>query len=180
MNKSIVVRSKKTFFKAKHFVITETLVKAGNRQEKRFDVERKPTVAILPVTEDGKVYLIREYRYLYKKTMLGIVAGFVEENEKPLIAAKRELQEETGLKAKKWKKMATIEMARSVVKATTHLFLATGLEQKTSSPDFDEDITVVKIPLTQLVEDVMYGKIHTAISMIAILMLDKLLKQSAL
>lgn len=168
------VVSEETIFSTDKFIIKKSLLSINGAKRIYYDVWRNPVVTIFPLTEKNELYLISEYRYLFKKSVLGSVAGFMDKDESPLQAAKRELQEETGLKAKKWKDLGVVDLARSVLKSQVHFFLAQDISLGDSNPEDDEEISLVKIPLKDAVEKVINGQITTAASIIGILMIDKL------
>lgn len=137
-------------------------------------IQRKSTVSVFPVTKNHELYLVRQYRYLHKKVTTEAMAGFIDPGESPLVAAKRELAEETGLTAKEWKQLVVMEVAASVLKGTNYLYLAQDLKIGLASPEEDEDIELVKLPFAKAVSKVMRGDINHAASMIGILMLGKI------
>ena len=140
-------------------------------------VKRRPTVVVIPVTEDGYVYLIKQYRYLFGEILLEAVAGFVDKDESPLHAAKRELKEETGISAGSWEEVAKLDMAASVIKAQVHLYLCRDLELGTPEPEEDEDIEVVKMSLKDAIDKVLQGEITTSATATGLLLIDKILKR---
>ncbi len=170
--------SEKTIFKAKLFDVSEVGIKLKSGREVVHHVaKRRPTVCVLPLTKNNEVYLVSQYRYMLKKNSLELMAGFIDAGEDPLTAAKRELDEETGIKAKNWKELMTVDMSASVFNAVSYLFLAQDLEQGIAHPEEEEDITVVKMPLEEAVEKVITGQMTTTMSIIGILLLDKLVKE---
>lgn len=173
--------SQKPVFKAQLFDVKEIEFRNEAGKKKVHHVaERVPIVSVLPLTDSYEIYLISEYRYTLKKTIIEAVAGHVEKNETTIGAAKRELKEEAGIVASQLEEIARVEMSGSVFKSRTHLFLAKGLEIGDNKPDEDEEITVVKMPLSLAVEKVMNGEINHASSMVGILMLDKLRRDKKL
>jgi len=173
--------SEKTVLKAHLFDVNQVdLTLKSGRKVVHHVVKRRPTVCVLPVTADNQIYLVSQYRYMLKKHTLELMAGFVDKNEEPLSSAKRELAEETGLTAKKWELLMTVDMAASVFDAVSYLYLAQELSEGIAHPEEDEDITVVKMPLEEAVEKVIAGQMNTTMSIIGILFLDKLLKEKKL
>ena len=173
--------SQKTILRAKLFDVKQIEFENKNGKKKiHHQAERVPIVSIFPLTDSYEIYLLSQYRYMLKKTVIEAVAGHVEKKETIIAAAKRELKEEAGITAMQLEEIARIEMAGSVFKSTTNLFLAKGLEIGDNKPDDDEEIAVVKMSLSEAVEKVMTGEINHATSMLGILILDKLRAQGKL
>lgn len=169
--------SSKPVYNAKLFDVQEYHIKLKSGREVVHNVvERKPTVHVLPVTDKKEIYLISQYRYMLKETVLEAVAGFIDEGESPLQAAKRELHEETGIQATSWEEIGKFEMSGSVVRGQTYMFLARDLELKTPEPEEDEEITLVKMPLKEAVEKVFRGEITISATVAGILLVEKLIK----
>ncbi len=171
----------KTVLEEKFFRIIE--VEVGEKEGKKIYhkvVEANPTVSIFPITNKYEIYLIDQYRYFYGKKVLGAISGNIDKGETALVAAKRELEEETGLAATQWELLSQIELSRSVVNRKAYLYLARDITLGKAHPEDDEDITLVKIPLSEAVEKVFSGEITHAASIIGILMLDKLRKEKRL
>lgn len=177
----IKIISQKSIFKTERFEIKKTEIEpAKGKKKNKYDVFRRPTVLIFPLTDSYEIYLISQYRYLYKKNIIDAIAGFIEEGENALVAAKRELKEETGLTAMQWEEIARIEMSASVIKATSHLFLAKGLEKGEAAPEEGEKMNLVKMPLEEAVRRIILGEINMSATMIGILLLDRLKREKKL
>lgn len=173
--------SQKSILKAKFFEIKEQEVLLPNNTKHKYEiVERRSTVDIFPLTDKYDIYLISQYRPIFKKRVLEAVAGHIEMGETSLIAAKRELKEETGMSGSQWEEIGRIQTSASVVKHTAHLFIARDLEEGKPSPDAGEDIMLVKLSLKEAVEKVMTGEITIAPTIIGILLLDKLRSEKKL
>lgn len=140
-------------------------------------VKRMPTISVIPITEDGHIYIVGQERYLLERFNWELMAGFVDKGEDVLTAAKRELKEETGLSAKVWKKIAEIEMSATAVRATSHMFVAKELEIGKPQPEEGEYITVKKVTIKKAVDMVTKGEVISAVSMAGILLVDRLLKE---
>ena len=167
--------SQKSILKGKFFEVKEQEVLLPDKSKHKYEiVERRSTVNIFPLTDKYDLYLISQYRHLFKKRMLEAVAGHIERNETSLTAAKRELKEEVGMSGSQWEEIARIQTAASVIKHTAHLFIARDLEEGEPNPDAGEDIMLVKLSLEEAVEKVMTGEIDLAPTMIGILLLNKL------
>lgn len=175
------IKSEKEILSADLFkVYDQHLVGPDNIERIYKIVRRRPTVSVIPLTEDNEIYLVGQDRPLLEKFSWALMAGFIDEGESPEEAAQRELKEEIGLEASHWRKLAEIETAASVVKSTSHLYIASTLIEGKSNPDEGEHLTVKKVKLSEAVEDVLEGKINTAISIAGILLADKLIQTKQL
>lgn len=173
--------SQKPILKAELFNVSEIeLENSAGKRKIHHEAERIPIVSVFPLTDSYEIYLISEYRYMLKKTVLQAVAGHVGKKETTIASAKRELKEETGISAHQLEEIARVEMSGSVFKSKSYLFLAKGLEIGDNKLDDGEEIVLVKMPLSSAVEKVMSGEINHATSMLGILMLDKLRMQKKL
>ncbi len=107
------------------------------------DIVRHPgAVAIVPLLGDGRVVLIRQFRYAAGKTILEIPAGTLELGEPPLECAVRELREETGYAAKELEPLLSCFMAPGYSDEVIHFFVARGLSVVGDDPEDDEKITL--------------------------------------
>lgn len=180
MNKWKIL-SERTILSAKLFDVKEQRVVLPNGKKRTYSVIKKdPVVIIFPLTNSLELYLTSQYRYLYGEEILEAVAGYIDKNESPLLAAKRELKEEAGLIGSHWEELARFKMASSVIKSTTHLFLAKDLEETESEPDEGEYIKIIKVPLKDAVSKVLSGEITTSSTIAGILILNELKKQKKL
>lgn len=98
------------------------------------------SAVILPVDEEQRVMLVRQYRLPAGGKLWELAAGRVDPGEKPLAAARRELIEETGLRARRWKLLAKLYPTPGYVSERMHLYLATGLTEGEPQPMDDERI----------------------------------------
>ena len=117
-------------------------------------------VCVVPVTDEGEIICVRQYRYAVGRTVLEIPAGKLDSREEiPLDAAVRELREETGATAKKMTYMGEYFSSPAILDECIHMFLAEGLEFGETDLDEDEFIETVKIPVDELVGMIMRGEI---------------------
>lgn len=179
MKKPHVVSSQPVF-QAKLFNVKEIKLQYPNGNIRtHYAAERQRTSIVLPLTDKYELYLVSQYRYLIGKTTLEAVAGFINKGETPLQCAKRELSEEAGIIAEQWEQLLQIESV-SVFEAKEYIFLAKGLEIGKQHFDEDENIVVVKLSLEEAVQKVLYGEITTAVSIIGIMVLDRLKREKKL
>lgn len=127
-------------------------------------------VAIVPMTEDGKVIIERQFRYPLNRVITEIPAGKLDsKSEDRLSAAKRELEEETGYLADEWIELGDYIPAAAYCDEVITMYLAKGLHMGTRNLDEDEFLNVETVSLEELVEDVMRGKIADGKTQAAIL-----------
>lgn len=142
------------------------------------EIVRHPgAVCVVPVTDEGEVIMVRQFRYAFGEVLLEVPAGKLEPNEDPLLAALRELEEESGAVAEHIEHMGELYTTVAIFDEKIQMYLATGLTYKNAHPDEGEFLEVEKIPLKTLVDMVMDGKIKDAKTQIAILKADKILSE---
>lgn len=132
-----------------------------NSMEGEFGIIRHPGASLaVPITDSGKVVILRQYRFACSRRILEFPAGTLESGESPLESIKREVQEESGYSAKRWDNLGEMLPCPGYSDETIHLFLArdlTKLEQKPEG-DADEDIEVLKIAPERLNEIIASGE----------------------
>ncbi|MGN0803189.1 MAG: NUDIX hydrolase [Candidatus Faecivicinus sp.] len=132
--------------------------------------------AVLPVDEDGNVYLVRQFRAPVDRVLLEIPAGKLDyKGEDRLEAARRELREETGLSAETWTHLNDMLSTVGFCDECISLFLARGLSAGDCDPDDDEFLNVVKMPFSEAVDMVMNNEISDAKTICALMMAWKIL-----
>jgi ADP-ribose pyrophosphatase len=135
-------------------------------------------VAIIPLLDDGRVLMERQYRYAHGRVFFEIPAGKLDSAEEdPLDAAVRELREETGATAERMTYLGRIDTTPALINEKIHLYLAEGLKFGERDLDEDEFLEVEAVPLETLVDMVMSGEIKDSKTQIAVLKLDKLIRE---
>lgn len=134
-------------------------------------------VCVIPVTDDGKVIIERQFRYPIYQVITEIPAGKLDsKDEDRLLAAKRELREETGYTADKWTDLGVYYPAPAYSDEKITMYMAQGLHKGEQDLDDDEFLNVVEVPLTELLEAVMDGTITDGKTQICIMKAANLLK----
>jgi ADP-ribose pyrophosphatase len=133
-----------------------------NPEHHRHTVVHPGAVAILPFDAAGNVLLIRQFRPATKQWLLEIPAGTLEKGEAPLACAKRELIEEIGFAAKKWKALGEIFTAPGFCSEKIFLFEARGLTPAFLEKDEDEHIELAVTKYSSVLRAVRSGKIIDA------------------
>ena len=137
------------------------------------DVVRHPgAVAVVALTEDGRICLVRQYRTALGRVTVEIPAGKLSPGEDPLECAGRELLEETGMSAEKIAFLTTIASSDGFCDELIHIYMATGLTFSRSDPDADEFINVDLVPLDELIDAVLDGRIEDAKTVVGALICD--------
>jgi 8-oxo-dGTP pyrophosphatase MutT (NUDIX family) len=132
-------------------------------------VEMRPSCGVVAVNDDNQIALVGQWRYVHNKYSLEIPTGGSEQDEIPLDAAKRELQEETGLTAAAWTSLGSTDNSNGVTTDVAHLFLARNLTAGTPIPQGDEQVELRWMPFVDAVLSVMKGEITESVSVAGIL-----------
>ena len=135
-------------------------------------------VCVVPVTEDGKVVVERQYRYPIDRVITEIPAGKLDSKEENrLEGAQRELWEETGITADSWTDMGLYFPAAAYSDEKITMYLAQGLHMGKQHLDEDEFLNVSLVPMEELVEKILCGEITDGKTQVAILKASMLLKR---
>ena len=137
---------------------------------KREVIRHVGAVCVIPLTDDGRVVMERQYRYPVDRVILEIPAGKLDsKDEIPDEAIRRELEEETGYQAAEWINLGLFYPACAYSDEAIWMYLAKGLTKGDRHLDEDEFLDVELIPLKELVRQVMAGEIPDAKTQIAVL-----------
>ena len=117
---------------------------------KREIVRHPGAVAIVAVDRDQQVTLVRQLREPARKYLLELPAGTREPDEEPIVTAKRELVEEAGLPGGEWRLAATFFSTPGICDELVRVYVAEGVEETDRSPQEDEEIELVRVPLAEL------------------------------
>lgn len=146
-------------------------VELPNGKEASREFIRHPgAVAVVPVTPEGNIVLVRQYRYPVGKTMLEVPAGKLDKGEHPDECARRELEEETGYVAHTIKKLSSIYTTPGFTDEVIHLYLAEHLTLAKQCPDEDEFLDVEEYTKEQIKIMINDGTINDAKSILALLL----------
>jgi ADP-ribose pyrophosphatase len=125
----------------KLFTVSEDhAVDPSDFEIKRFIVHHRGSAVMMPVDDRKRILLVRQYRLPAGRSLWELPAGSVDPGEKPLQTAKRELKEETGYRAKNWKKLISFFPSPGFLTEVMTIYLATGLTAGESTPMEDERI----------------------------------------
>ncbi len=141
-----------------HLYRDEILLPNGNKGVR--EVIRHPgAVCVLPITEEGNVIFVNQFRYALNKVTLEVPAGKLEPNEDPLKAGLRELSEETGLSAEKVDYLGALYTTPALIDEVIHMYIARGLTKGEQHLDDDEFVNTLEIPFEKAIEMVMNNEI---------------------
>jgi 8-oxo-dGTP pyrophosphatase MutT (NUDIX family) len=131
-------------------------------------------VAIVPLDDDGNTWLVGQDRYTLGEWSWELPMGGAPLDEKPLAAAKRELAEETGLRAERWTEIMRLHLSNSITDEAGVVFVAEDLHQ--GEPDFDETevLEIQKLPFDAALAMLDRGEISDAMSVAALLQVARL------
>lgn len=149
------------FYQGRKFSFDVNRLRLPNGSEGEWECIRHPGGALaVPVTPEGKLVLLRQYRFATQGRILEFPAGTIEPNEDPAETIKREIEEETGYRAHKWEKLGQFFLAPGYSDEIIYAFLAQDLEllEKPPEQDDDEDMEVVLFTPQELEAAILAGE----------------------
>ncbi|MBS1814025.1 MAG: NUDIX hydrolase [Acidobacteria bacterium] len=167
--------SSKLVYKGNIFsVFRDHVTEPGGVTSYRDIVRHAGSVVVLAVDDsldpaDPLVVVERQYRHAAGQYLLELPAGKLDKGETPLAGAKREMIEETGYTAKKWKKLVRYYPSPGYVGEWMEIYLATQIVEGEAQPEEDERIEVRMMPLSTLLKMIRAGKIHDGKTIVGVL-----------
>ncbi len=169
MIKKEIKQESKTLYEGKVLTLTNDVVLCPNGVlANREIVHHSGGVGILCINENEDILLVSQYRYAYDEIVYEIPAGKLEKGEKPLLAAHRELQEETGYCASSLESLGEIYPTCGYSNERIHLYLAKGLVSGQTHFDEDEYMESNYYPLKTILSMIENGQIKDAKTLCAI------------
>lgn len=161
--KATVVSSKLSYKGPLFSVFTDKLREPNGTTGIRDVIRHSGSVVILAIDETNPakpiVIMEQQYRHAAGQYLWELPAGRREPGESPLAAAKRELIEETGYRAKKWQKLVRYYASPGFLGEWMEIWLARGISEGAAQPEADEHIRIVRMPLSELLKRIEAGKI---------------------
>jgi ADP-ribose pyrophosphatase len=155
-------------------VFREEVREPGNKTSHRDIIRHNGSVVILAVDDSSKkdplIVMERQYRHAAGQYLWEVPAGKMDEGEERLAAAKRELKEETGYRAKKWTKLVRYFASPGFLGEWMQVFLAEGLIAGEAEPEEDELLEVVLVPLSEILDKIDEGKILDGKTLVSVQM----------
>jgi ADP-ribose pyrophosphatase len=163
------------------YVTTDQVKEPGGIRVRRDLIHHSGSVVVLAVDDSStipRILLERQYRHAAGDYLWELPAGRIDPGEQELEAAQRELLEETGYTAKKWKRILKFYATPGFVAETMAVYMATGLKSGKAQPEADEVIYKRLVPLPRAVKMAVSGTIRDAKTISSILWLDHELRQN--
>ena len=159
-------------------LVKDTVELPNGKTAYREIVRHNGAVCVLPITDDGEVICVRQYRHPFERIMLELPAGKLDTpDEDPKEVAIRELREETGATCKELIELGSLCPSVAIFTERIYLFVAKGLTFGETDPDEDEFLEIVRIPFEKLKKDILDGKVLDAKTQIAVLKAAEILSQ---
>ena len=144
-------------------ITTDEVLEPGGVRARRDVIHHSGSVVVMPVDDTEReplVLLERQYRHAANGYLWELPAGRIDPGEKELAAAKRELIEETGYRASRWKRILNFYASPGFLGETMSIYMATGLTAGEAEPEEDERIVTKFFPLSTLVDTILRGQIR--------------------
>jgi ADP-ribose pyrophosphatase len=173
--KSRLISSRAVYRGPAFWVSTDDVLEPTGVRVRRDIVHHTGSIVVLAVDEtksEPSILFEHQYRHAAKQFMWELPAGRIDKGEDEITAAKRELVEETGYSAARWRRVLKFYASPGFVAETMSIFLARGLRAGLAQPEADEVIEVSFIPLKKAVEMVMNGKVQDAKTISGVLWLS--------
>jgi len=157
--KAKVVKSD-TLFQGRVFTLKrDQVIEPSGVMATREIIVHPGSVVVLPVLDDGRLVLIRQYRHAAGQYLWELVAGHKEPGESVATGVHRELAEETGYRAKKWRPLVEYYASPGFLGESMKVFLAEGLEPGEAQPEEDEQIELRLVKLSEVLKRIEKGAI---------------------
>ncbi len=174
---SYSIKSTKQVYKNPWIEVREDAVIGPDGKDGIFGVVTMvPGLSVVPLDDEGNIYMIEQYKYGVDRDVIELPTGGVDAGETDLVAAQRELLEETGFVADEWIPLGVVDPFTTVIVSPAHLFLARNLKEKGKPED---QTKIIKIPFATAIQWIMENKITHAQTCVAIFKVAEYLKKDS-
>ena len=163
-------------FDGKLIKVTYDVAEVNGKEAWREVVHHPGASAVIAIDEDNRIIMEKQFRYALNDYLLEIPAGKLDAGEDPLVCAKRELEEETGIVASEWISLGTIATSPGFCNEVIHLYVAKGLSKGEIHWDEDEYVEVERYRFDELLQRIKEEKIKDSKSLSALLLAMPYLK----
>ena len=163
-------------FDGKLIKVTYDIAEVNGKESWREVVHHPGASAIVAIDEDNRIIMEKQFRYALNDYLLEIPAGKLDAGEDPLVCAKRELEEETGIIASEWISLGTIATSPGFCNEVIHLYVARGLSKGEIHWDEDEYVEVERYTFDELLQRIQEEKIKDSKTLSALLLAMPYLK----
>ena len=143
-----------------HFVLRDDLIRFPDGAEALYTVVANPDSAfVVPLFDNGDTMLVRQWRHAWETSSWEVPAGTFDGDEDPLECARRELAEETGLVAARYRSLGVVHGA-AFLTGRAHLFLAESLTESARNPEtYEQEMEVLRLPFAEALDAALEGEI---------------------
>ena len=163
-------------FDGKLIKVTYDVAEVNGKEAWREVVHHPGASAVVAIDEENRIIMEKQFRYALNDYLLEIPAGKLDAGEDPLVCAKRELEEETGIIASEWISLGTIATSPGFCNEVIHLYIAKGLSKGEIHWDEDEYVEVERYTFDELLQRIKEEKIKDSKSLSALLLAMPYLK----
>jgi ADP-ribose pyrophosphatase len=144
------------------------------RDSQREYVVHPGAAVMIPLLDDGRILVERQYRYPLRRHFIEVPAGKLDPGESPLATARRELLEETGYQAAEWALLTVLHPAIGFATEEMHVYLCRGLKHSGQQLDVDEHLEVMAVTLDWLLDELRAGRLTDVKTQISVFWLERL------
>jgi ADP-ribose pyrophosphatase len=173
--KKLKVLGRSTIYQGRVIRLIRERLEVGGHRFARETILHPGAVVIVPLLGGGRILFVRQYRRAVRRELLELPAGTLERGERRDACARRELEEETGYRARTMRKIGQFYAAPGFISEQMTLFLADGLRRTQAAPEPDEMVRPAALTLRQALRRVRTGAICDAKTIIGILFAERLL-----
>ncbi|MGH2668040.1 MAG: NUDIX hydrolase [bacterium] len=168
-----------TIYEGRVIRLVREVLEVGGHRFTRETIRHPGAVVVVPALGRSRILFVRQYRRAVGRVLLELPAGTLEPGERRDACARRELQEETGWRARRLRRLGRFYAAPGFLSEEMTIFLATGLRPGTAHPEPDEPVRPVVFTLRQALAKIRSGAIRDAKTIIGILFAQRHLRRGA-